>query len=1018
MKTHALSISNTHFHALLLLLLFGAFPTLAQSPPGNTANQVEAAHYSCVQRGPYAKVWQRSLFLTNDSGDVTTNTQSYTELGTGICYLSNSVWLDSVEQIEPVPGGAQATQGRHQVQWAAKADNSGGPTTTILTPDGRQLSSSVFGLAYFDLATGSNAAIAGLTNCTGAIIQPNQVLYAGAFSNLNADLLFTYTKAGLSQDIVLHANLPAPDAYGLSDASSVLQCYTEFFTNPQPQITAVTNGDVEDAQVIDFGDMKMGVGDTLFLNAQGESIIAGSVTKQWVHVNNNATYLIESIPYQAISNQLQQLPHASNLTPTRGAIRRLAFQEPAPTRPSAAAKDPTPMKLAQAGPAKPRLKIDYELLSSSTNLTLQGDVTFFVSSLVNITGTLAIEGGTVVKYTNTAPGQIKTTNILCLTEPCIPGVFSSMNDNSIGAPISGSTGSPSRGLASYIQFGTQQASAPVLSNLRFSYAAAGIYFSFTPSSEIASVEFWDCQFNQCGAAVDVSYTTTNSLAFLIYFYNVLFCQCASAVDGSLDDGIFSIIAVNITADKLATFMDISTVSPASVSLAVTNSLLTSVTNISDITLSSSRFTCCYTNPSSSAGIYQTVGAASYYLANGSSYRDAGSTAINSALLANLQTLTTYPPVVLPSGWRTNNTTLFPQAQRDTDTPDLGYHYFPVDYALNIAISNATVTVLPGTVLAGYGSQYGVYLYTNATFNCQGAATSPVVFVRYNAVDEQSTTNWESSSWEELLVGPALPDASLAAFFFTDWSVLANEALYFSYLNDSPLNLQDCQLYNGAFTMEGTVFSSTNCLYSRAHLNLYNHTTAGGGPSTNQFYNNLFWRGVITSEIHAAPSVWTFRDNLFDECTNTVTALATDVVSNNAYVTTNYGVMAFGSNNIILTASPAYQTGALGVYYYPTNQTTLIHEGSQSAPAAGLYHYTVITNANSVEGTNIVSVGFHYVGVNGSGLPIDTNGDGIPDYLEDANGNGLVDSGEIDWQLAGDLGLTVLISQPANNSTIP
>jgi len=49
---------------------------------------------------------------------------------------------------------------------------------------------------------------------------------------------------------------------------------------------------------------------------------------------------------------------------------------------------------------------------------------------------------------------------------------------------------------------------------------------------------------------------------------------------------------------------------------------------------------------------------------------------------------------------------------------------------------------------------------------------------------------------------------------------------------------------------------------------------------------------------------------------------------------------------------------------------------------------------------------------------DTNGDGIPDYLEDANGNGLVDSGEIGWNIVGDLGLNVIIDRPRNGSTLP
>jgi hypothetical protein len=50
--------------------------------------------------------------------------------------------------------------------------------------------------------------------------------------------------------------------------------------------------------------------------------------------------------------------------------------------------------------------------------------------------------------------------------------------------------------------------------------------------------------------------------------------------------------------------------------------------------------------------------------------------------------------------------------------------------------------------------------------------------------------------------------------------------------------------------------------------------------------------------------------------------------------------------------------------------------------------------------------------------MDTDGDGVPDYLEDRNGNGTVDSGETDWQNAGDWGLSVFITKPRPGTTLP
>ena len=171
-------------------------------------------------------------------------------------------------------------------------------------------------------------------------------------------------------------------------------------------------------------------------------------------------------------------------------------------------------------------------------------------------------------------------------------------------------------------------------------------------------------------------------------YNVLFSQCSNAINGAASRGTYlSITAVNVTADQVGTVMTSDNTGSA------VNSLFTSVTN-NGLSLSH-----CSTSASSN-GVYQTVGAGAYYLAAGSTNRGTGTSSINSGVLADLETLTTYPPVVVPAGWFTNDYTFIPQAQLDTDTPDLGYHYFPIDYAVNMAVSNATVTVLPGTVLAG------------------------------------------------------------------------------------------------------------------------------------------------------------------------------------------------------------------------------------------------------------------------------------------------------------------------------
>jgi len=116
-------------------------------------------------------------------------------------------------------------------------------------------------------------------------------------------------------------------------------------------------------------------------------------------------------------------------------------------------------------------------------------------------------------------------------------------------------------------------------------------------------------------------------------------------------------------------------------------------------------------------------------------------------------------------------------------------------------------------------------------------------------------------------------------------------------------------------------------------------------------------------------------------------------------------------------------GPLGEFYYPstgasTSLTNLIDAGSvTNAALAGLYHYTTQTSQTK-EANTALDIGFHYVALDGNGNPNDYDTDGLPDYFEDRNGNGSVDSGETDWRSATDLGLKVWITEPKSNSNIP
>ncbi|MEI8079288.1 MAG: hypothetical protein WCH61_06640 [bacterium] len=280
---------------------------------------------------------------------------------------------------------------------------------------------------------------------------------------------------------------------------------------------------------------------------------------------------------------------------------------------------------------------------------------------------------------------------------------------------------------------------------------------------------------------------------------------------------------------------------------------------------------------------------------------------------------------------------------------------------------------------------------------------------------------------------ASPDANLF------WS--GYDAYYdYIYSPDSLVDwsLQDCRLHGGRITLGEPTGAMPDWIYGSGAIswknNLFDNVAIDLDPTLYEFNsvvncdlsldarNNLFLGGrwFRMQPIPAAAGNWVFKDNLFDKTDfiqntnspldfnyNAYWPLSTSELAWDWYIypwyeantnqlcaTTNGG----GGNEQFFSTAPPYQRGPLADYYLPIT-TPLYHAGSRAATDAGLYHYTTRVDQTKEGSGALVNIGLHYVATTGSGSsqPKDSDGDGIPDFVENASGTGSVGPNETDWQ---------------------
>jgi hypothetical protein len=258
---------------------------------------------------------------------------------------------------------------------------------------------------------------------------------------------------------------------------------------------------------------------------------------------------------------------------------------------------------------------------------------------------------------------------------------------------------------------------------------------------------------------------------------------------------------------------------------------------------------------------------------------------------------------------------------------------------------------------------------------------------------------------DIAMGPGSVNSALINIL-SGSPVSINLALQDSQIRGCSITNLPLTVNNGSITL-----AATNNIFERDAISLAYGT---GISQVCYLYNNLFLNDSFSVGFPSAngSSAWNLQDNFFNGTPQTITgSLSYATRLNNGFSTgTTDNTSGLNDQTGISTN---FVTGPLG-NYYQTNTSKLIYAGSRSAALAGLYHYTESTNlVNNLEvpdGANTVSIGYHYVATDSNGNPLDSNGDTIPDYLEDSNGDGVFDAGDAaNWQQPANSGGTVTFS---------
>ena len=756
------------------------------------------------------------------------------------------------------------------------------------------------------------------------------------------------------------------------------------------------------------------------------------VAKHWLE-QGGRTILCEGVRFAAVSDMLAELPQPKKERadlparfPAQGRIAASARSggRQIPQLHPASALDEQIAKIQYAKPetllamASPGFVMDYQTLNTVPAYTFEAGRTYLIQSDMVIRGTTLIEGGTIIKYarsTDARTVQLRCLgSVVCDTDPYRPAIFTAKDDHQYG--VSFWSNSPVSGYYALRAIWIEPSGEPVtIEHIRIKYATNGIFFDNSPGAKLRHSQFIGCRHPVATQHQDLEVENVLIDDFGVYAFWAMHSWPAETI---LPGQEVNIHASHVTVSNGPWLAWNSHWDGHMGTTEFKNSLLVNVNggyvdgsfypgDIGDIFVQSP-----FLQNVPHTSVFATQNLGRFYLPAGSPYRDAGHAPVDPLLALDLRQRTTSAPNLV-QGYVSGPMGPF-VALDDDGSLDLGYHYARIDHAIHYAIANANVTVGPGTVVScsgALGMQVGAshwhsWWSPRKRITLQGEPGNHVLCVDDDTVQEQSpppnvyrstmmrfneryTTNELRASFTDVYgIGRHSPiEVPYGIERFADVEFRDSTfqgvnfwiRLYTSSDRFRAVNVLFKECFGVGFDGDAGIVRLSNCLFYRSPVSLYGNNAS--------LYHWSIENSVFDQSRLYGDGLWNMGPSQFQK---------------NAFV----GYLPWGDwpywqmrPTLTLATPYAWQSGPLGEFYQPSSNNPLLNAGSRNANLGWgdfrLAHHTVRDDLQP-EGNTRIDLGYHYIATDTNGNALDDNLDGIPNYVQDTNGNGVVDNGEVAW----------------------